>query len=495
MSRCESPFVITSRLPSVRKVRVARNSSLPALPASNISLSRSNNVSVTNQQQVSQRQRSNSPAVISSRRTVTTAASQTLLMNEIKERKSSLPKIDILNSSRTSQTEYKTERLPRITPEIVPEVPGKKIKLQDILRQPARNNTPNQMPGNRRRNPYDHKFVIEHVRVLQLQMENERINTGEEDEEEILDWDSEQNSRWLGRSMDGQDENEREGDLFWRFPQKVKFEAGALYRGIHREESPDLVKCPKCKKCKKCIACKKCTISYDCADCLSCVRCIKCPKCIQRADLSPEREPDYKKEFFQRFKELDSLDRKGMLRKNPRDYYLKACQQENILPIPLDAFNGQDSDAKRMSFRHYGITNQRAKAIASSITINEDLENVDFTSAGLQGQGMADVLKRLNYKVKTVDLTNNKLDSVGLKAIMALLLNKRYSYLTTLCLEGMSITDRAGEILVNGLGDSNLMILNLSRNHIGNRTMEVLAKLLEESNTIQQIYLHWNKIT
>jgi len=123
MSRCGSPFRITPSLPKVKTVRVARNSSLPALPpATNASLSRLSIVgSVTNQQQQQpdQRQRSHSTAIISSRRTVTTAASQTLLLTELKSRKQSLPKIDILNSSRTSQAEYKTERLPVITPEVI----------------------------------------------------------------------------------------------------------------------------------------------------------------------------------------------------------------------------------------------------------------------------------------------------------------------------------------------------------------------------------------
>ena len=264
---------------------------------------------------------------------------------------------------------------------------------------------------------------------------------------------------------------------------------------IYQEPSVDRRRCAKCKKCNECIDCEKCTNNIKCARCLSCQDCTKCTDCSDREDLSPQKESHMKLEFFNRFKTLEELERKNLLKPNPRDFYLKACRDKQVLPFPLDTYNSNAQAEKSVQLRFYRLGNERVSALAKSISVNEDLEKVDLTANALEGEGIAEILNKLSESVKMIDLSENKLDGIGLRAICSLLRNRKFSNLRVLKLEKMDIGDRQGEILATALIENcYIKILNLARNQLGDRTMARLANFIEESTTLQQLYLHWNNI-
>lgn len=270
---------------------------------------------------------------------------------------------------------------------------------------------------------------------------------------------------------------------------------GGVSRQVYREKSADQARCNRCKRCEYCISCTKCSVVSQCMECQSCSRCKKCAQCSERDDLSPTREIKLRNVYFERYKGIEELERKEFLEKNPRDAYLKKCKDQRVLPFPLDLYNEEGKTGKKMEIKFYRLGNERVNALASSIAINDDLENLDLTNIGLDGKGIADIMDKLTTNVKTMDLTDNKLDGIGLTALCMVITNRKYGNLRVLKLEGMSMGEKQGEVLANALIDNSFIkVLNLSRNRLGDRTMVNLAKFIEDSTTIQQLYLHWNNI-
>jgi len=499
MSRSNSPFRVSVKVSPVKHIRFTRNASLPTLQSSILSTS-NNKCSEDQSLQLSQRSKRPIIPVIHSHRQSDPMISNGVQSKEkLVSQNNNFPILNLIRPNRLSKINNKndkiclTERAEKyFVPEVYSEIPGHKPKLFEVLRNSRRDTTHMstlERLDNQRKQRGQQTYFLPDLK------ESETKNK-EESESGILNWDSEDDLQWIGKIINDEQDKEEDANRFWKFEKKEGQKNKILLnRSIFREESPDKIQCAKCKKCNKCSNCKKCTLTFQCNDCLKCFRCYKCDNCQEKDDLSPEKSLNMKNEFFGRFKKLEDLQRKGLLRKNPRDYYLKSCRDQRILPFPLHIYNAQENEGKRVNLRHYGIRNTRASALASSVSINDDLENIDLTSNGIQGKGIAEVVSKLTYNVKSVDLTDNKLDDVGLKAICIMINNHRYSNLVILKLEGMGINDRQGEILATGLMENNyIRILSLARNNLGNRTMIYLANYIQESSSLQQLYLHWNNI-
>ncbi|EAS04473.2 hypothetical protein TTHERM_00616480 (macronuclear) [Tetrahymena thermophila SB210] len=158
--------------------------------------------------------------------------------------------------------------------------------------------------------------------------------------------------------------------------------------------------------------------------------------------------------------------------------YLKDNQNCSVLNI-----NNFQMSARQTGFFTKVISTEPYKNNLTVITANNN--NITDTE-------FVNMIKQLPHRIEVLILKQNFISNLGLIQISEVL-KSNHQQLIQLDLENNKIKDLGAKALFKALLQNNsLAKLNLSQNQIGDACSQELKDLLENSMTLQELYLKWN---
>ncbi len=109
--------------------------------------------------------------------------------------------------------------------------------------------------------------------------------------------------------------------------------------------------------------------------------------------------------------------------------------------------------------------------------------NITFQGSSILSEGLYN-----NTTLESLDLRNNQISDIGVQFLSLAIV---YSNIKTLNLEANEITSEGAQYLAQMLKDSRTLAeLYLSKNHLGDRGIELLANALSDDNRNTQEQFH-----
>eukprot|EP00357_Protocruzia_adherens_P001184 CAMPEP_0115016550 /NCGR_PEP_ID=MMETSP0216-20121206/27513_1 /TAXON_ID=223996 /ORGANISM="Protocruzia adherens, Strain Boccale" /LENGTH=922 /DNA_ID=CAMNT_0002387047 /DNA_START=323 /DNA_END=3091 /DNA_ORIENTATION=+ len=221
------------------------------------------------------------------------------------------------------------------------------------------------------------------------------------------------------------------------------------------------------------------------------------PSGITRLDTPHYVGESAKNLFFKAFK-------RQLIEKQLREYrqedfgathrFLDGCERRRLVPQPIGLVRPKGSEVE-VNVEGYSMGDQYAATLSESLTYMSNAEKINLRRNRLTDKGAARLLQSLPMtNVKHLDISYNMLAAESC-ALLGDLIQKRHKSLLSVNLENCKLDDRAfGTIYQPIANSSSLQDLNLSRNHLQNKSGEYLGFLLATTNSLVKLTVHWNKI-
>lgn len=114
----------------------------------------------------------------------------------------------------------------------------------------------------------------------------------------------------------------------------------------------------------------------------------------------------------------------------------------------------------------------------------------------MSGNSLKTIAENLSTGITKVNLDKNSLGPSCAHGIVPLLDTKVFVNLRVLSLENNNLSDLGLNCLVQALiGNRSIFRLNLSSNRLTDVSGELIKGYLMQSSYLQELYLHWNKIS
>lgn len=203
-------------------------------------------------------------------------------------------------------------------------------------------------------------------------------------------------------------------------------------------------------------------------------------------------------DFYDSFKKLPAITERNKymhIEESPNIAYLEEIQRSRIKPQPFGVVRTKGSESC-IDLNGFSMGDNYAGALSRSLKYFTQIEYLNLKDNRLTEIGATNLLSNLVTKrLKVLDLTDNKLGGKSLEQIAKLLENPD-GILVELHLEHTRARENSMIGVIQALMNNNtLTMLNLSKNSLTNLTARALKEVLLVNNTVIKIDLHWNKIT
>ncbi|XP_064624186.1 leucine-rich repeat-containing protein 74A-like [Lineus longissimus] len=172
--------------------------------------------------------------------------------------------------------------------------------------------------------------------------------------------------------------------------------------------------------------------------------------------------------------------------------YLDACAKYETTPISTFI---KGIENKELILRYRGIGTRGARALASALEVNPNMEHVILSGNFIESQGGFYISEALrdNAYVTELDLAENYLGGVGACAICDMLCDNKV--LVELDLSGNSLEDSDAAVFQHMLMENrHLKKLRLAHNHFEDVAGRCFGDALVENCTLESLDLSWNHL-
>ena len=132
-----------------------------------------------------------------------------------------------------------------------------------------------------------------------------------------------------------------------------------------------------------------------------------------------------KLQFFDTFKNMDSILKRQRLEDSPANLFLKECHSSNLLPCSFKLYNNSGS-VKDLRAGHYRFGDRYIKALSMSIAKNKDIEKLELKDNRLTDQTAATLFEHISTTLQLIDLSYNRVGLCTVSRIATLLNSPRY---------------------------------------------------------------------
>ncbi|KAL4479127.1 hypothetical protein ABPG72_008957 [Tetrahymena utriculariae] len=186
--------------------------------------------------------------------------------------------------------------------------------------------------------------------------------------------------------------------------------------------------------------------------------------------------------------------------KVPNDDFEAFQMLNNMSLINLDSIQSK-KDGKirqKLNLSHQNISNNYSEMLAKAFS-HKDLQflhTLNLSNNHLNGIAVLTISRNLPESIHSIDFSNNNIGAEGTRGLIPLFDSKKFNQLRKLNLENNNITDIGLKAIIpHVFSNMSIYVLNISHNKLSDQSCEFIKKLLMQSSYLQELYLHWNKIS
>ncbi|KAL4432711.1 hypothetical protein ABPG74_011532 [Tetrahymena malaccensis] len=180
---------------------------------------------------------------------------------------------------------------------------------------------------------------------------------------------------------------------------------------------------------------------------------------------------------------------------------LEAFQMlNNMSLVNLDSIQSK-KDGKirqKLNLSHQNISNNYSEMLAKAFG-HKDLQflhTLNLSNNHLNGVAVLTISRNLPESIHSIDFSNNNIGAEGTRGLIPLFDSKKFNQLRKLNLENNNITDIGLKVVIPHIfSNMSIYVLNISHNKLSDQSCDFIKKLLMKSSYLQELYLHWNKIS
>ncbi|CAF1384440.1 unnamed protein product [Rotaria sordida] len=181
-----------------------------------------------------------------------------------------------------------------------------------------------------------------------------------------------------------------------------------------------------------------------------------------------------------------------------RDYsckgvYIDQCRRHGVIPSTHFL---RHIDNESLTIRYCGLKPINIKVMVPSLKINSTITKLDLrdNSIGSRGAIYIAYLIKDNEYIDELNLANNDIGLQGCKALCRILSSNRS--IRIIHLDGNRFNDDCAPLFAEVFSQNEfLTYINLSKNFFENETTgRLFGKTLSENQTLEQVYLAWNRL-
>ena len=161
-----------------------------------------------------------------------------------------------------------------------------------------------------------------------------------------------------------------------------------------------------------------------------------------------------------------------------------------LTPIQKSEPRLQKVNLTSINIKNYGLGDNQAKALSSTIKSMNRLEKINLRGNGMKDAGTSSILASVSReKIRDLDISSNKIGINGIESL-AEILTSNFSSLEDLNLENSKLNLRCLLDLCNSLRyNKSLKSLNLANNNIGLGAGSVLGNMLDYNDHLEVLDL------
>lgn len=172
---------------------------------------------------------------------------------------------------------------------------------------------------------------------------------------------------------------------------------------------------------------------------------------------------------------------------------IKLQPQESLKLFKQPKNPFQKSEITKISIKNYGIGNEYALALSSTVKELPNLKELNIRSNRIKDDGTFSLLSSLNKThMKVLDLSNNVIGFSSVNAVTEIISDFN-SGIEKLSLESTRLAFPSLVKIFTGLrSNHSLQELNLANNKLGQGCGQYIKELLSQTTTLKKLDLHWN---
>ncbi|KAL4466565.1 hypothetical protein ABPG72_010616 [Tetrahymena utriculariae] len=200
--------------------------------------------------------------------------------------------------------------------------------------------------------------------------------------------------------------------------------------------------------------------------------------------------------YYKHYKKLDKVQQQNKffeIQDSTFTSILTASQKKMVTPCKIGLIKTKGSE-EDLIIKNMKYGDQYAEVLSEGMRRVPHIQNFYMSGNRITNKGADDLLKTISKKARVLELAENQIGKIGCEHISRALYD-RDSKIEILNLEGNKLGDAAVSLILNSLNNNKiLMILNLSKNYLTDKSAEKLGSLLDTDYYLKELYLHWNQI-
>ena len=137
------------------------------------------------------------------------------------------------------------------------------------------------------------------------------------------------------------------------------------------------------------------------------------------------QEVNKKLQFFDTFKNMDSILQRNLLEDSPANLFLKECHSSNLLPCSFKLYNNSGS-VRNLRAGHYRMGDRYLKALSLGLSKNKNIEKLELKDNRLSDQTAATLFGHIGTTIQKIDLSYNSIGAQTIASLGGLLNSPRY---------------------------------------------------------------------
>ena len=203
-------------------------------------------------------------------------------------------------------------------------------------------------------------------------------------------------------------------------------------------------------------------------------------------------------DFYESYRKLPEITERIHYKKtkeSPNVAYLQEISKSRIRPHPFGVVRNKGSESC-INLKGSSMGDNFAGALSKCLTHFNQIEILNLKNNRLTENGVLNILSNLLFtNLRELDLTENKLGNKSID-FLADILAQSDSVLQVLHLESIRVKEYHFVKLLQALSDNNtLQYLNISKNSLSYKVALALKETLKSNNSLVKVDLHWNKFT
>ena len=209
-------------------------------------------------------------------------------------------------------------------------------------------------------------------------------------------------------------------------------------------------------------------------------------------------------EFYKKFRIHRELMRKNVIKKEtPSFAFIREIKEIHMPPHPLGLIKKKGDDSE-IELSDYYTGNKYVNIIAKSIVCSEinHVKKLDLSSNRINSVGLSSFLTNLQVNRRTIsnlrklDLSNNLIGHEGALTLCELISHDE-CHLKDIILENTNLTNKSIDLLSQEIKnniDSYIQCLNFGRNNLTENSINSICDLIKHCYALRVLQLHGNKI-